>query len=210
MSMTQAKINKALSSLIVSIDTLHEDPDNARGHDERNIEAIKSSLFAFGQQKPIVVDENGCVLAGNGTLVAAKMLGWKEIAASQSDIIRDDAKKAYAIADNKTAELATWNFQVLADTLASLQHDSDLLLSTGFSDFEIEPLINAKWEDEAPVDDDDDENDSDEHKKNSVSFSEEEWDFWLAVKDTLDCNEKLSDSKAMTLLFKAWLEEHRP
>ena len=53
---------------------LSEDPANARTHSERNIDAIVASLRRFGQQKPIVVDSNGVVRAGNGTLVAAKAL----------------------------------------------------------------------------------------------------------------------------------------
>jgi len=55
------------------------DPANVRKHDRRNLDAIKASLRKFGQQKPIVVDTKGIVLAGNGTLTAAKELGWSEI-----------------------------------------------------------------------------------------------------------------------------------
>src|SRR5262249_46324156 len=58
----------------VPIDSVHPDPANVRLHDERNLEAIKSSLARFGQQKPIVVDRQGVVRAGNGTHAAAKAL----------------------------------------------------------------------------------------------------------------------------------------
>ena len=60
------------------IEDLHFDPANVRKHDEKNLEAIKSSLLRFGQQKPIVVDGKGIVIAGNGTLTAAKALGWEK------------------------------------------------------------------------------------------------------------------------------------
>ena len=63
----------------VAIDTLTLDPANARKHDEKNLSAIKGSLARFGQQKPIVVDHNGVVIAGNGTLEAAMALGWGSI-----------------------------------------------------------------------------------------------------------------------------------
>ena len=63
----------------VPLDSLHLDPANARRHDERNFEAIKGSLARFRQQKPLVVDRNGMIRAGNGTYLAAKALGWKEI-----------------------------------------------------------------------------------------------------------------------------------
>jgi len=103
----------------VPVVSLKEDPENARLHPERNIEAIKASLAAYGQQKPIVVGKDGTVVAGNGTLVAAKALGWEKI-----DIVRTDLEgakaKAFAIADNRTAELALWDEAALAETLQYL------------------------------------------------------------------------------------------
>ena len=56
-----------------SVDSLSADPANVRTHDKRNIDAIKASLRRFGQQKPIVVDGDGVVVAGNGTLAAAQL-----------------------------------------------------------------------------------------------------------------------------------------
>ena len=66
----------------LAIASLSPDPANARRHPERNLEQIKASLRRFGQQKPIVVDAANVVRAGNGTLAAAKSLGWTTIAAS--------------------------------------------------------------------------------------------------------------------------------
>ena len=90
-----------------SVDSLSADPANVRTHDKRNIDAIKASLRRFGQQKPIVVDGDGVVVAGNGTLAAARELGWQEIAVARTNLKGADAV-AYAIADNRTAELARW------------------------------------------------------------------------------------------------------
>jgi ParB-like chromosome segregation protein Spo0J len=125
---------------IVPIDSLSFDPANARRHGEKNLAAIKSSLARFGQQKPIVVDASGIVRAGNGTLAAAKALGWKEIAIVRSILKGSDAT-AYAIADNRTAELAEWDDDALAQTLAALQiEDEALAKATGFDDAEIAAL----------------------------------------------------------------------
>jgi len=82
----------------VSIDSLSLDPANARLHSPRNLEAIKSSLRRFGQQKPIVVGANNVVRAGNGTLQAAKALGWKEIKIVRTKLVDSEAS-AFAIAD---------------------------------------------------------------------------------------------------------------
>ena len=60
---------------LVDINSVSLDPSNARVHPEKNLEAIKSSLRRFGQQRPIVIDQNNIVRAGNGTLAAALALG---------------------------------------------------------------------------------------------------------------------------------------
>ena len=102
------------------IDDLTLDPHNARKHDAKNLKAIADSLNEFGQRKPIVVWRN-TVIAGNGTIIAARSLGWKEISVA---LIPDDwdelRVKAFALADNRTAELATWDQDVLKGQLAEL------------------------------------------------------------------------------------------
>ena len=131
----------------VKIETLCNDPANVRKHDQRNIEAIKASLTRFGQQKPIVVNADGVVIAGNGTLAAAKDLGWKVIATVETELDGVDAT-AYAIADNRTAELAMWDDDALAQTLAALQNDDSIdELVSGFSEQEIEELIGKGIDD---------------------------------------------------------------
>jgi hypothetical protein len=97
------------------------DPTNARAHDDTNLQAIAGSLSQFGQRKPIVITADNRVVAGNGTLAAAKSLGWAKI-----DCVRvpadwsADQVKAFALADNRTAELATWQPEVLAAQLEEL------------------------------------------------------------------------------------------
>src|SRR3972149_2350272 len=101
-------IAPALKSLAVPIASLNLDPANVRLHNKRNIESIKSSLVKFGQQKPIVVQKQGMIVrAGNGTLAAARELGWAEIAANVVEM-DDLTATAFSIADNRTAELAEW------------------------------------------------------------------------------------------------------
>jgi ParB-like chromosome segregation protein Spo0J len=113
-------IIEALVPLAMQIDQLHLDPANARKHNPKNLDAIKSSLAKFGQRKPIVVQREGMIVrAGNGTLQAAKALGWDHIAAV---IVTEDNSSAaqFAIADNRTAELAEWDDDVLAALLEEM------------------------------------------------------------------------------------------
>jgi DNA modification methylase len=106
-----------LRGLARAVDALHEDPKNARLHGEENLAAIEASLRAHGQRKPIVV-KDGIVIAGNGTLRAARKLGWRTIACVEYEG-PDALAHAYSIADNRSAEQATWDADLLASALQS-------------------------------------------------------------------------------------------
>lgn len=126
----------------VMIDELDCDPANVRAHDSKNLDAIKSSLKRFGQQKPIVVNEKGIVIAGNGTLTAARALGWDSINIITTELDGVNAT-AYAIADNRTGELAEWDEEALAKQLSALQiEDEALVEAAGFSDAELTALVD--------------------------------------------------------------------
>ncbi len=152
---------------IVKIETLVFDPANARKHGEKNLAAIKSSLQRFGQQKPIVVDANGVVRAGNGTLAAAKALGWKEIAIVRSPLSGSEAT-AYAIADNRSSELAEWDDDSLAKQLSALQIENEKLAGvTGFDQTDIDQMILGMMKQN---DEDEEAKDEDEASDDSVSI----------------------------------------
>ncbi len=124
----------------MSIHELSNDPANTRKHNDRNIDAIIASLRRFGQQKPIVVDCNNVVRAGNGTLEAARRLQWESIDCIYTSLNGSDAI-AYAIADNRTAELAEWDEDTLAAQLNGLLTESEeIALAAGFTPEEIEAM----------------------------------------------------------------------
>ena len=135
----------------IALADLSLDPSNVRKHSRRNLDAIKASLRKFGQQKPIVVDAKGIVLAGNGTLTAAKELGWTEIQITRTELAGVEAT-AFAIADNRTAELAEWDEDGLAKVLESLKvEDADLLAATGYDAAEVDKMVGTEvTEDEVP------------------------------------------------------------
>ena len=120
------------------VEELTPDPANARKHDERNLAAIRNSLQAFGQQKPIVIDERGVVVAGNGTLEAAKSLEWQNIKVVRTSLDATQAT-AFGIADNRTAELAEWDEMTLHSLMQSLDDDMRGLL--GFSEDELDKMV---------------------------------------------------------------------
>jgi site-specific DNA-methyltransferase (adenine-specific) len=133
-------IAEGLRHLAVPIETLVPDAANARRHGPRNMEAIKASLARWGQRQPIVVQRKGMVVrAGNGRLEAAKAIGWTHIAAIIVDDESADAV-AFAIADNRTAELAEWDTETLATLLDTLPQE--VKVDTGFTDADLAAMLN--------------------------------------------------------------------
>jgi ParB-like chromosome segregation protein Spo0J len=131
----------------VAIDSLTPDPTNARKHDAKNLDAIAGSLKLFGQRKPIVVTPDNVVVAGNGTLQAAKQLGWSEIVIARTPRGWTwEQIKAFALADNRTAELAEWDSSVLADQLLELDANGWELKQFGFES--LDPLASIDENDE--------------------------------------------------------------
>ena len=133
------------------ISELKNDPANARKHSPRNLKAIRDSLNVFEQQKPIVVDSRGVVIAGNGTLQAARELGWEEIAVVVTDLDPAHAQ-AFGIADNRTAELAEWDTDVLGQLLEGM--DSDLADILSIDDLELPDSIDGGEQGEGLTDPD--------------------------------------------------------
>ena len=126
----------------VAVNSISQDPANLRKHGERNIDAIVASLRKFGQQHPIVIDSKGIILSGNGRYMAAVKLGWHEIEVVESSLTGSSAT-AYAIADNRTAELAEWDTTALAETLRALQSEEFEVEAAGYSESEIDALVEG-------------------------------------------------------------------
>lgn len=136
-------IIESLQTLAVAIDSVTLDPTNARQHPERNLEAVKRSLQRYGQRKPLVVNKHtGHIEAGNATWQAASALGWTEIAVV---FVEDDPTTAtgYAIADNRTGELARWDDEVLLEQLRELTA-VDELAHVGFDAEQIRALETVR------------------------------------------------------------------
>lgn len=110
----------------VEVGRLTPDPLNARRHTPRNLDAIRGSLARFGQRRPLVVTPDYVVVAGNGALAAARELGWTHVAVTVYPGTEEEAR-AFALADNRTAELAEWDSLVLLESLEAVD-----LEGTGF------------------------------------------------------------------------------
>ena len=138
-----------LTTLAYPIEKLkHLDGNPRKG----NVEAVKKSYEKFGQRKPIVATKDGEVISGNHQLAAAKELGWNKIAVVFTN---DDelTAKAFALADNRTADLGTYDDDLLADMLGSVSSDLELLEATSFDEKDLLALVKKQEviEDDAPA-----------------------------------------------------------
>lgn len=94
-------------------------PNNPRTNDEA-AEAVAASLSEFGWQQPIVVDKDFVIVAGHTRLKAAEKLGFDKVPVVVAKDLTEEQVKAYRLADNKTAELAGWDFDLLKLELADI------------------------------------------------------------------------------------------
>lgn len=118
---------------------------NPRTHSKKQVEQIAASIKRFGFTNPVLVDRDGQVIAGHGRIEAAKLLGMATVPVLRLEHMTEAEKRAYVIADNRLAELAGWDNDLLALELAAvseLDSDFDLAL-TGFDVAEIEALLNG-------------------------------------------------------------------
>ena len=100
------------------IDQLKPYPHNARTHAKHQIRQIAESIRAFGFTNPVLVDAENQIIAGHGRVEAAKLLGMQEVPTIRLDRLTKEQIRAYVIADNKLAENAGWDKEILAIEIA--------------------------------------------------------------------------------------------
>jgi ParB-like chromosome segregation protein Spo0J len=133
--------------------------NNSRTHSDEQVQQIASSIKEFGFTNPVLIDEQGGIIAGHGRVMAAKKLGLAEVPCIVLDGLSEAQKKAYIIADNKLALNAGWDDNLLKVEIEHLKElDFDLTL-IGFNLDELanlfldgEPLAHESPEDFNDVD----------------------------------------------------------
>lgn len=118
---------------------------NPRTHSKKQVEQIADSIRRFGFTNPVLVDGAGQVVAGHGRIEAAKLIGMTSVPVLRLEHMTEAEKRAYVIADNRLAELAGWDNNLLALELSAITElDGEFELAlTGFDAAEIEALLNG-------------------------------------------------------------------
>jgi site-specific DNA-methyltransferase (adenine-specific) len=103
----------------ISISCIHEYDNNPRNN-EKAVDAVAESINQFGFKVPIVIDKDCVIVAGHTRVKAAKQIGMTSVPCVIADDLTEEQLKAYRLADNKTAELAEWDFEKLHEELKAL------------------------------------------------------------------------------------------
>lgn len=127
---------------------------NARTHSPKQISQIAASIREFGFNNPVLIDRDGGIIAGHGRVEAAKKLGLETVPCVRLEHLTDAQKRAYILADNRLAEKAGWDNEIVAielQHLTGIDIDFDITL-TGFEMAEVDLLLGADQRAEAKVD----------------------------------------------------------
>lgn len=130
----------------ISVNDLKPYENNARHHEDFDVNAIADSIEMFGFNDPIGVwsDEN-IIVEGHGRLMAAKKLGMTEVPIIRLDHMDEEERRAYALVHNKTTELSIWDFGKLEEELADLSLDLD---GFGFESNMINSAVESFFDEE--------------------------------------------------------------
>ena len=121
----------------IDVKDIQEYENNARKN-EKAVALVVESIENYGFKVPVIVDKNNVLVAGHTRLKAAQQLGLEKIPAIIADDLTEEQIKAYRLADNKTAELSTWDFERLEQELEAINdaHLWELFNQNRYEDIE--------------------------------------------------------------------------
>ena len=165
--------------------------NNARTHSEDQITKLRSSLREFGFINPILIDRDYNVIAGHGRLAAAKAENFEEVPCVYVDHLTEAQKKAYILADNRMAEDAGWDEEMLRIEIEALKEQAFDLSLTGFDEDEIASF----FDDEEAQDDN-----FDEDKALEAPAFVEPGDVWIIGRHRLMCGDSTKPEDVSVLM----------
>ena len=142
----EAKLNGTIKVEYKPLADLIPFARNSRTHSDSQVAQIAASIREFGFTNPILIDEQGGIIAGHGRLQGARKLGLAEVPTITLHGLTDAQKRAYVIADNKLALNAGWDMEMLSSEMQGLGDDGFDLSLIGFSDDELAAMLAEKTE----------------------------------------------------------------
>jgi site-specific DNA-methyltransferase (adenine-specific) len=183
------------------VDTLIPYARNSRTHSAEQIAQIAASVREFGWTNPVLIDEEGGIIAGHGRVMAAQKLGMDQVPCIELSHLTEAQKKAYVIADNKLALNAGWDEEMLRIELDELRQQNYDLAVIGFSDEELEDILNGADVEEGEYQGDEDESPEPPAKPVTVLG-----DVWKLGNHRLMCGDSTSVDAAQILVNGAQVD----
>jgi DNA modification methylase len=134
-------VNVSQSIEQIAIEKLIPYAKNSRTHSDAQVAQVSGSIKEFGFTNPVLIDQDGVIIAGHGRVLAARKLGMIDVPCIRLTHLSDAQKRAYVIADNKLALNAGWDDDLLSIELKDLQEIGFDLGLTGFTDDELNKLM---------------------------------------------------------------------
>lgn len=181
------KKNDDLKIIYKEVDELIPYVNNPRNNTNA-VNAVASSIKNFGFKNPIVIDEGNEIINGHTRMLAAKKLGLTKVPCILADDLSDEEKKAFRLADNKTSELAEWDFDLLNSELEEL---TEMDLDFDMSDFGFEEL--EELEDIEVVEDD-------YSPDEEIIYKTKAGDVWLLGNHRLMCGDSTKQNDVDKLM----------
>jgi len=188
-------LNNKLEIKYVNISKLVPYKQNARKHSDKQKHQIAASIKQFGFNNPVLIDNDNVIIAGHGRVEAAKLLGLKTVPTLSLSHMSESEKRAYIIADNRLAELAGWDEEILAIEFQHLLEIPDLNFDveiTGFETSEIDIIIGDCEEG--------DPDDVFEEMKDGSAAVTKSGDLWIAGEHKLYCGDSLKKNSYINLM----------
>ena len=169
----------------VSVEKLIPYANNARTHSDAQVAQIAASIKEFGFNNPVLISEDGTIIAGHGRLMAARKLGLTDVPCIKLSHLTPTQRKAYVIADNQLALNAGWNEELLTIELDELLADNFALEVLGFDPDELKRLMSENEVTQGLTDEDQ----APEVEDNPVTKL---GDMWVLGKHRLMCGDSTS------------------
>lgn len=127
-----------IKAVMMDIESIHPYENNPR-RNEKAVEAVANSIKRFGFRNPIIVDKNNVIISGHTRRLASIALGLKQVPVVVGDDLTEEQVKAFRLADNRVAELAVWDEDLLKQEMAKVL-DMDLS-DFGFKQEDIDEIL---------------------------------------------------------------------
>jgi len=178
------------------IERLTANPRNARIHAPEQIEQIRASFREFGWTMPVLVRENGMLIAGHGRLEAAKLEGITDVPTIVARGWSEAQCQAYAIADNRLTDSSHWSEELLRLELGDLQAAGFDLALTGFDQDELDRLLVVERDLDA---------DPDEAPEPPADPISKPGDLWICGEHRVLCGDATSLADVSLTAVVAWI-----